>query len=166
MNHPGQHPRFDTHAQQVIRQLLDADDPVEVDYELLGPWGQSIEALADAHRQGGADAARKVFGVPVRREPGLLYLMAGTVPSLKTIWTLAELYATHFPPPAFVVDNLLPHGLTILAGRPKLGKSWLALQIAGAVGSGGEVLGRPVTRGKVLYLALEDTARRLRDRAK
>ena len=57
------------------------------------------------------------------------------------MWAVAELYAADFPAPRFVVADLVPAGLTILAGRPKLGKSWLALQTAAAVGTGGSVLG-------------------------
>ena len=53
----------------------------------------------------------------------------------------------------------------MLAGRPKIGKSWLALQLAVAVAEGGAFLEQPVTlRGAVLYLALEDTAQRLKER--
>lgn len=32
-----------------------------------------------------------------------------------------------YEPPSFVVDGLLPQGLHLLAGAPKIGKSWLAL---------------------------------------
>jgi hypothetical protein len=45
-----------------------------------------------------------------------------------------------------------------------MGKSWLALQIACAVGSGGSVLDRSVEQGPVLYMALEDSPRRLQER--
>ena len=79
-------------------------------------------------------------------------------------WTAADLLAAEFPPATCVVDDLVPMGLTILAGRPKIGKSWLLLQIAIACGTGGMVLGRKVERCKVLVLALEDSPRRLRDR--
>jgi hypothetical protein len=52
-----------------------------------------------------------------------------------------------------------------MAGAPKLGKSWLAHGLAIAVASGGYALGKvPVVQGDVLYLALEDNARRLQDR--
>ncbi|MBK8048123.1 MAG: AAA family ATPase [Anaerolineales bacterium] len=60
--------------------------------------------------------------------------------------------------------DLLCTGLAILAGRPKLGESWLAVQLATAVGSGHALLGLPSTPGRVLYPALKDTPRRLRDR--
>lgn len=50
-------------------------------------------------------------------------------------------------------------------GSPKLGKSWLALNLAISIASGGRALGQvPVERGEVLYLALEDGPRRLKNR--
>jgi hypothetical protein len=82
----------------------------------------------------------------------------------KTSWTVAELYEAVFPEPTWAVPGVIPTGLTFLAGRPKVGKSWLALQIAHAKGTGGQVLDRSVAQGPVLYLALEDSARRLRAR--
>jgi AAA domain len=64
----------------------------------------------------------------------------------------------------WIVPDYLPEGLAMLAGRPKVGKSWLALDIASAVAGGGTVLGRQVEPGDVLLLALEDTDRRLQRR--
>jgi 5S rRNA maturation endonuclease (ribonuclease M5) len=56
----------------------------------------------------------------------------------------------------YVVDNLLPLGGTaILAGRPKGGKSTLALNLALSVARGESFLGRSTRKGTVLYLALE-----------
>ena len=71
---------------------------------------------------------------------------------------------TEWPEPIWAVPGLLPVGLTILAGKPKLGKSWMSLQIAQAVAAGGVALGKRVERGLVLYLALEDSPGRLKDR--
>lgn len=85
-------------------------------------------------------------------------------PARKTAWTAAEILTTSFPDPRWIVPGLIPEGLVSLAGRPKLGKSWLALQVACAVGTGGKALGRDVTAGQVLYLALEDSPRRLKSR--
>ena len=65
--------------------------------------------------------------------------------------------AANYPPLKFVIPGLIPVGLTILAGPPKGGKSWLALQIAVAADMGGEVLGICMPKLKVYYLALEDT---------
>ncbi len=73
--------------------------------------------------------------------------------------TIGELLAIDFAPVQFVVDGLVPEGLALLAGDPKVGKSWWALAIAS-----GEVHGRRRRTGSVLYLALEDNPRRLRSR--
>ena len=63
--------------------------------------------------------------------------------------------------PGYIVE-----GLTILAGAPKLGKSWLMLDVAAAVRMGGNALGVTCEQGDVLYLALEDDRRRLQSRLK
>lgn len=76
-----------------------------------------------------------------------------------------NLYYKVIPPIKWAVDGLLPAGLNILAGSPKVGKSILALHLAVGVAIGGCVLGHiNVQKGEVLYLALEDTERRLQDR--
>lgn len=67
--------------------------------------------------------------------------------------------------PAWIVDQLVPPGLMLLAGKPKAGKSWLALQMAAATSVGMPFLNHyETTPGKVLYLALEDSERRARNR--
>lgn len=80
-------------------------------------------------------------------------------------WTAAELMAADFPPTRWAVPHLVAEGVSVLAGSPKVGKSWLGLNLAVAVAAGGKALGRvDVAAGPVLYLALEDTPRRLQDR--
>ena len=85
------------------------------------------------------------------------------VPGLHAI-SYAELFAEELPEPEWMVEGLVPPGLTFIAGRPKIGKSWLALQLAQAVASGREFLGRPTRQGAVLYYPLEDGRRRTRKR--
>lgn len=83
----------------------------------------------------------------------------------QTEWTAAELRTASFPPPRWAVPGLLSEGVNLLAGPPKVGKSWLALALAVAVATGGKALGSiEVQAGPVLYLALEDTGRRLKSR--
>lgn len=75
--------------------------------------------------------------------------------------------AQDFPPLAWVVPDLLPEGFSLLVGGPKIGKSWLSLDVALAVATGGCALGNlPVASRPVLLLALEDGDRRLQDRAR
>ena len=79
--------------------------------------------------------------------------------------TATDILNAEFPEPVWAVPGLIPSGLTILAGAPKLGKSWLALCLGLALAYGGRALGKiPVEQTEVLYLALEDTARRIQDR--
>ena len=66
----------------------------------------------------------------------------------------------------FVIDELLPQGIYILSGSPKIGKSWLVLDMAFAVATGKPFWGRKTTQGEVLYYALEDTDRRMNLRFK
>ena len=60
----------------------------------------------------------------------------------------------------FVVDTLLSQGLHILAGSPKVGKSWLAVTVA----KGEAVWGMGVKQGTTLYLRLEDSTLRIQNR--
>lgn len=74
------------------------------------------------------------------------------------------LLGMEFEPIKYVIPGYVAEGLTILGGRPKLGKSWLALDFTIAVASGGRSLGAECDQGDALYLALEDNQRRLQDR--
>lgn len=77
----------------------------------------------------------------------------------------ASLSKREFKEPKWAVPDLIPEGLTILAGNPKAGKSWLVLDFAAAIAAGGGALGNiPCEAGPSLYLALEDTERRLQGR--
>jgi hypothetical protein len=79
--------------------------------------------------------------------------------------TARALQTKTFAPVRIILPGLIPEGVTILAGKPKIGKSWLALDICAAVAGDRFVLGetKPV-RGDALYLALEDNQRRLKKR--
>lgn len=71
----------------------------------------------------------------------------------------------HFPPLQYAVPGILPEGYCLLAGPPKVGKSWLVANIATACATGGHTFGcikSPLR--KVLYFALEDGDRRLQTR--
>lgn len=121
-------------------------------------------ALRAAHNSNGTwrdDLARAIDGLSqdiAETTP------QSATPDRQTSWNPDELIDAVFPEPVWVVPDLVTVGLTLLAGRPKLGKSMLATQTAIAVGTGGMVLDRRVKPGNVLYLALEDNARRLQKR--
>lgn len=80
--------------------------------------------------------------------------------------TATALMRMEFKPPSYVIPGMLAEGLTVLAGRPKLGKSWWVLDLCIAVAGDLFVMNsiRPAVSGDVLYLALEDNQRRLQNR--
>jgi hypothetical protein len=57
------------------------------------------------------------------------------------VFTAASLLAERFPEPRWAIPAIVPEGATILAGKPKKGKSFLALAFAVAVATGGYALG-------------------------
>lgn len=85
---------------------------------------------------------------------------------IKTLTTLDgnTLMSQEFEPLSFAVEKILPHGVFILAGSGKIGKSWLSLDICTAVATGGKLWEFAAEQGEVLYLALEDTYPRLQSR--
>ena len=78
--------------------------------------------------------------------------------------TLNQLFEKVFPSRPPVIDGLLYNGAYLIAGAPKVGKSFLVAQIAYHVSTGQPLWGYPVHKGTVLYLALEDDYQRLQER--
>lgn len=85
---------------------------------------------------------------------------------LGTRFSLSDLMQAQLAPVRWAVPGIVPDGLTLLAGPPKLGKSWLVLDLAIQVAAGGVFLDSDVEQGDALYLALEDNPRRLQGRAR
>ena len=85
------------------------------------------------------------------------------IPKLRTV-DGAALMSQPLRPPNFVVDTLLSQGLHILAGSPKVGKSWLALWLAVTVAKGELVWNMASKQGTTLYLCLEDSVLRIQNR--
>jgi RecA-family ATPase len=77
----------------------------------------------------------------------------------------SELMTKEIPPINWIVPGLLPEGLSILAGKPKSGKSLFALNLAISVSTGSSFLSNfKSNRNSVLYVAYEDNERRIKDR--
>lgn len=74
------------------------------------------------------------------------------------------LLSTPLPAAKFIVKELLPEGLHILAGSPKVGKSWLALWICFQASKGEPVWDLSTAHGTVLYLCPEDSCSRIQNR--
>src|SRR5215213_2069745 len=104
------------------------------------------------------------WGWSLRREPqertweGTKAVVEKSIAGSGVVFSSAvELMRKDIPPVRWVVPGILPEGVALLAGKPKLGKSWLALGLCVAVAAGGYALStRPVAQGAALYLALED----------
>ena len=75
-----------------------------------------------------------------------------------------ELMTEPMQPLRFFVDGLITSGLYILAGYPKVGKSWLALDICLSIATGRDVLSARTIKGTALYLCLEDNKARMQER--
>ena len=85
-------------------------------------------------------------------------------PSYLHTVTLNELYETSYPSRPPIIDGLLYSGTYLLAGAPKVGKSFLVAQLAYHISAGLPLWDFPVKQCTVLYLALEDDYKRLQDR--
>lgn len=66
--------------------------------------------------------------------------------------------------PEFIVSHLIPQGIHLLGGSPKIGKSWLVLWMCLQIANGEPIWNYETRRGTVLYLALEDSFERLQSR--
>lgn len=78
--------------------------------------------------------------------------------------SMKELYEKDYPQLPFVVEGLLGAGLYLICGASKVGKSFFVLQLGYDVAAGNDFLNMKTCGGKVLYFALEDTEKRVRDR--
>jgi RecA-family ATPase len=95
-------------------------------------------------------------------------IMAGDKPARKPRFvrtSTTTLMAKHFDPIRWIVEDYLPEGFSVLAGRQKLGKTWLAIDISLAVACGGVTMGSiDCERGDVLYIDMENGPRRIQRR--
>ncbi|PPK90846.1 AAA domain-containing protein [Kineococcus xinjiangensis] len=126
--------------------------------------------MSNERERPGAQHAPPRTGAPGQHGgdgPRLRPVRDGEAPRAWTphLWAADTLMATNFPEPKWAVPGVLCEGVSLLVGAPKVGKSWLSLDLGLGVACGGTALGTiAVQPGPVLYLALEDTPRRLQSR--
>lgn len=99
---------------------------------------------------------------PTIHEPANIQ-MPSVERELATI-SAASLVQTEYRPLMQAVHGLIVEGLTLLVGASKIGKSWLVLDMCLSVAAGTDFLSRQTEAGEVLYMALEDSERRLKSR--
>jgi len=85
-------------------------------------------------------------------------------PSKLETLTGAALLSMPLPPTRMIVESLIPQGLHILGGAPKIGKSWLTLWLCLRIAQGEPVWNLPTEKGDALYLCLEDSFARVQNR--
>lgn len=118
-----------------------------------------LDEILDAHPTEKERIMKEIF----KLQPGNNATEEAEIHLLQT-FSADNILDTHYPEPVWVVPGLLPNGLSILAGAPKVGKSWLSLQLAMNIATGSTFLGRNVEAGQALVVALEDPPRRLQSR--
>jgi replicative DNA helicase len=144
--------------------VLKAD---EVYPQRVADYARKVKGLADRRR-----AANDGFGLvnaahDLTSDEYLDRMRAlgkGAVQGKLNNLSASDLMDLELPELQWTIPGVLPQGFTLLAGRPKLGKSFLAMNMALAIAQGGQVLGENVEAGDVLALCLEDGPRRLKDR--
>src|SRR5258708_19570344 len=163
----------ETQAALALQELLAGRiPPAEMTSALTGEvkaWG---DELIEGWHAEGVQAVGKAFLALAKDRPWLMRLasqqppgQAETTPQGPEIFPLKALLQKELPPVKWAIPGILPEGLTLLCGKPKMGKSWLVLGFALGIACGGYVLGKVnVEQGYVLYLSLEDNERRLQRR--
>ncbi len=112
---------------------------------------------------------RGLFGGPLR-DPGDIGRKTAKppaeLPPMPQTITANTLQSVKFDPLRWVIPGIVPEGVALLVGAPKIGKSWVCLDWCIAVASGGDVFGSiaGIEPGESLYLALEDNKRRIQRR--
>lgn len=152
----------------LARRDLEAANDVENPDSFCGPLlppARALNMIADAYNQ--AKLARSAACDWIADQLRLYRVALKQIlpPPPPTPWKSAStLMAESFPPVKWIAPGFFPQGLVVLGGKPKLGKSFMVLNLAVAVATGSDFLGATCEAGDVLYLALEDTERRLKDR--
>ena len=162
----------------VIRKLIDGQDVESYTDYIPDPWNSIAQAII-ACPQKNSDQRNKAFDAQIdgmRNESDVrdsvfnadikanLDDLENKIDGIPGTIDSDTILTNDWPEPKWAIPDYLPIGLSILAGPPKVGKSWLALQIALAIAAGGKAFEKPVTKGSIFYLALEDPERRLKDR--
>lgn len=136
----------------VIKKAAVPDSSIGVDVEQPLPYKDN-EIITDSKEQFNQQAINNLtVNMTTAREN-----------DLRTI-SMTELYDTAYPPRVPIVEGLIFNGTYLFVGAPKVGKSFFMAQLGYHVSMGIPLWGFPVTKGTVLYLALEDDYARLQRR--
>ena len=130
----------------------------QFDEDVLRPYHEKEAAVPPGTRkQDALDELRRLCPDEITDEE------PGNVNKIKTI-SARDLQDKDFQPVQWIVADLLPQGLALLASPPKYGKSWFVLDLCLSVAYGNSFLNHQTVKKGSFYLALEDNDRRLQDR--
>lgn len=87
-------------------------------------------------------------------------------PAGTTFETLRSVQVADMPARTWFADGMVCPGFNVVSAKKAMGKSFLLLQAADAIAKGEPFLGRPTTKGKVLYVSFELDALDLHERLK
>jgi RecA-family ATPase len=138
------------------------ENPISIDYyydELLEEHKRyEIKGLAETYTKNSLPSDMQISGL--KAELDRIAEKNGRMDIINT----NELQNRDFQNTEFIVDKLLPVGLTILMGAPKKGKSWLLLLLADTITNGISIFGMKAQKAPVLYFTLEDSVKRCKYR--
>lgn len=128
--------------------------------ELLIRWGDAFREKIDPAIK--AAKQEDLDSIPIYHEAK--NTSPSNDPQHLEVYQASELYGKKLEAPPTIVRGMIPAGLTVLAGAPKKGKSWMSLALGIAVASGQPFLGMQTEIGDVLYLDLESREFRVQKR--
>ncbi len=152
-------------GQLVASGLLDESTVLDTLAAAAGEAGlhiAEIRATLQSGMRAGVQHPRSLPAAMVNR-------VSGEITDMTAWWsqgiTLAELQHKYFEPLRWIIEQICPEGVTLVAAKPKSKKSWIALGLALAIAMQRLALGRlMVNPGRVLFLDLEGNQRRIKDR--
>jgi hypothetical protein len=132
-----------------------------VQWPATSPKGHDVN---DTLKAGGVSAVQAVIDNSVPWIPPAPVVKPTGKPTTHQVITMAEMFATDYKEPVWLVEKLLPPGMALLVAPDKVGKSWMALKIALAVAQGLPIWNRKTTKAGVLYVDCEQGARSIKER--
>ncbi len=169
VRHVERHGRLPSRSAFASAGLSLVEAPDSVSYYLDGVrrraikliWEEERSALVSAHNQGDPDAMARIISRTNERVQRVNVDTSGRY----RLRSLRDLLDDPPDAPRWIVPGLVPEGLTLLAGKPKAGKSYLVLDWCLAVAGGGDTLDMAeCDPGDVLYVCLEGGAPLLHER--
>lgn len=148
---------------KAIRQLLNGNPANNDPIEAFGKYSEVISALNEAHEINGSAGVQQSLEALTIQYPDL----KNAVYPFQNFngFSAKELGTMDIPAPTYLVDGVIPEGCSLLVAAPKIGKTLFTLNVAYGIACGGIVLGNiPVTKARVLFLALEGSKRGLKRR--